>query len=287
MRRTILAAALTAAVLLATGGPARAINTYNAVPATDRTEVGALVVQWDDDGDPATPDTVDWYCSGTMIDRDVFLTAAHCTTDWPDGARFYVSLLQDVQSALDAAKAAGLTPAQVAASVGVEGTAHTHPDYPGPNSDTHDIAVVTVDAAAIAARWTFTPATLPTAGLLSTLGSRQLDSLYWEVVGYGTNEAQRGPGGHIHPGGGVRLKAQVGFNSLNPTWVRLAMNVSRGYGGACYGDSGGPNFVTVGGVRILASTTITGDTPCYATNVTYRLDSASARAFLDDFVALP
>ncbi|MER7475584.1 hypothetical protein ABT351_33515, partial [Micromonospora sp. NPDC000018] len=31
-------------------------------------------------------------------------------------------------------------------------------------------------------------------------------------------------------------------------WVRLAMNESRDYGGACYGDSGGPNFVTGGGL---------------------------------------
>ena len=37
----------------------------------------------------------------------------------------------------------------------------------------------------------------------------------------------------------------------------------------------------------LISVTITGDTPCYATNVTYRTDSPSARAFLVDYVALP
>ena len=49
---------------------------------------------------------------------------------------------------------------------------------------------------------------------------------------------------------------------------------------------GGPNFVVLDGEWVLASTTITGDVPCYATNVTYRLDTASARAFLDDFVDL-
>jgi hypothetical protein len=45
--------------------------------------------------------------------------------------------------------------------------------------------------------------------------------------------------------------------------------------------------VTIDGELILAGTTITGDSPCYATNVAYRMDSASARAFLDPFVALP
>jgi hypothetical protein len=35
------------------------------------------------------------------------------------------------------------------------------------------------------------------------------------------------------------------------------------------------------------SITITGDPVCYATNVDYRLDTPSARAFLGDFVEAP
>jgi hypothetical protein len=62
---------------------------------------------------------------------------------------------------------------------------------------------------------------------------------------------------------------------------------SRELGGACYGDSGGPNFITLDGKLVLAGTTITGDIPCYATNVVYRTDSDSARDFLQQFVALP
>jgi hypothetical protein len=37
----------------------------------------------------------------------------------------------------------------------------------------------------------------------------------------------------------------------------------------------------------VAATTITGDAQCRATNVDYRLDTASARSFLDDYVSLP
>ncbi|MGV9291189.1 hypothetical protein [Streptomyces sp. NPDC003719] len=100
----------------------------------------------------------------------------------------------------------------------------------------------------------------------------------WVVAGYGTQEAVNGPGGHTHPGGGVRMKAPVSFNALNDAWVRLAMTAPQGNGGACYGDSGGPNFAVIGGKRVLAATTITGDSPCYATNVAYRLErSGSAR----------
>lgn len=265
-----------------------AINSYNAAPAPERTEVGALVVQWDDDGDPATPDRVDWECSGTMVDGDTFVTAAHCTTDWAPDVRFYVSLDQDVQSALDAAEHAHPgDPAAVGAAVGVEGVAHTDPGYPGPSADPHDIAVVQLPAAAVARRWTFTPAQLPTAGELAALGPQQLNATPFEVAGYGTQEAQRGPGGQTHPGGGVRMKAPVAFNALNPSWVRLGMTAPQGNGGACYGDSGGPNFAEVDGALVLAATTITGDGPCYATNVAYRLDAPAARAFLAPYVALP
>jgi hypothetical protein len=67
------------------------------------------------------------------------------------------------------------------------------------------------------------------------------------------------------------------------------MNPAHGDGGTCYGDSGGPNFLGsgTGETDIVASTTITGDTMCRATNVDYRMDTASARAFLGQYVTLP
>ena len=54
------------------------------------------------------------------------------------------------------------------------------------------------------------------------------------------------------------------------------MNPSKGDGGTCYGDSGGPNFL--GATNIVAATTITGDSVCRSTNVDYRLDTPDARA---------
>jgi hypothetical protein len=192
-----------------------------------------------------------------------------------------------VQSGLDAAALAHPgDPAAIAAAVGVEGVAHTDPAYGGPASDPHDIAVVQLPAAQLRARWSFTPALLPTAGQLDALGPQGLNDTAFVVAGYGTEEALRGPGGQTHPGGGVRMKAPVTFDALNNAWVRLGQTEPQGNGGACYGDSGGPNFATIGGQRVLVSTTITGDTPCYATNVTYRLDTAAARAFLAPFTTL-
>jgi hypothetical protein len=177
----------------------------------------------------------------------------------------------------------------VAHHYAVEGKAAHDPAFGHDQADPHDIGVVDFanQTATPADVWSFTPATLPTAGQLSALGDRALDALDWTVVGYGTQEAVRGPGGQTHPGGGVRMKAPLGFNALTKSWVRLSMHESQGDGGACYGDSGGPNFVGIGGKLVLAATTITGDTPCYATNVVYRTDTASARNFLKTYVALP
>jgi secreted trypsin-like serine protease len=67
------------------------------------------------------------------------------------------------------------------------------------------------------------------------------------------------------------------------------MNQATGDGGTCYGDSGGPHFLGAGSTEtdVVVSITVTGDTVCKATHKTYRVDTASARDFLDDFVDLP
>jgi hypothetical protein len=171
---------------------------------------------------------------------------------------------------------------------------HRDPGFPAnfgfPHSaDQHDIAVIDfADRDTTPADlWSFTPATLPTAGELGAIGARALDGYEWWAVGYGAQEAVPGPGGRTHPGGLVRLKAQLDFTGLRATWVQLAMNESRDLGGVCYGDSGGPNYVDIDGTLILAAVTSWGDIPCYATAMQYRTDTPSARAFLADFVALP
>jgi len=79
------------------------------------------------------------------------------------------------------------------------------------------------------------------------------------------------------------------LNSVTKSYLRISQNPATGNGGTCYGDSGGPNFLGAGAAEtaIVASTTITGDANCKSTNVTYRLDTTSARAFLKDYVTLP
>jgi hypothetical protein len=169
-------------------------------------------------------------------------------------------------------------------SVVYPGTPHTNPDFPGPSSDAKEIAVVVLDEEVTGIR----PALLPSAGLLDQLANDgALKSQRFTAVGYGVTERTHKPGSGapVFGEGGTRMYAVSTFSALNKGFLRLSQNPSTGDGGTCYGDSGGPNFL--GNSRVIASITITGDIPCRSRNVTYRLDTPTAREFLGQFVVLP
>jgi len=198
------------------------------------------------------------YCSGTLISPTVVVTAAHCAEDG-----------EDVAVTFD--------PDYVAGDRTYAGTFEADPSYGRKQSDPHDLAVIVLDEAVEG----ITPAVLPAAGSLDALSSgRKLTS-----VGYGAYDVTKGKGGHGFAYDDRRMVAVGTLNAVTPSWLRVSMNASRGDGGTCYGDSGGPNFL--GTSNVLAATTITGDAVCRATNVDYRLDTASARAFLGGYVTLP
>jgi secreted trypsin-like serine protease len=248
MRRLIIAAAALAALALPASAGA---ITYGAPDGSGHPNVGGLVAatQYSDGT---------WlYCSGTLISPTVFLTAAHCA----EGDRVGVTF----------------DSAYVAGDAVSYGTWHADPLYGNAQSDPHDIAVVVFPRPIKG----ITPARLPAADSLSDLsGSQQFTS-----VGYGAYEVSKGPGGHQFVYDDVRGVATGTLNAINAAWLRISMNPSTGNGGTCYGDSGGPNFL--GTTDIVAATTITGDAVCRSTNVVYRLDTASARSFLAQYVTLP
>lgn len=249
MRRIALAAALVSALAIAS--PADAI--INGVAdGIGHPSVGGLV-------SPTQYADGTWlYCSGTLISPTVFVTAAHCAED---GERVGVSF----------------DPAYEAGDKVYYGTFEADPLYNQAQSDTHDLAVVVFDRAIRG----ITPSQLPTSASLSALSvSQQFTS-----VGYGAYEVRKGPGGQTYLYDDVRMVATGTLNATNKTFLRISMNPATGNGGTCYGDSGGPNFL--GSTDVVAAVTITGDAVCRSTNVVYRLDTLSARAFLAGFVTLP
>ena len=78
------------------------------------------------------------------------------------------------------------------------------------------------------------------------------------------------------------------FRALEPGLLQLSINPNLNNGGACFGDSGGPNFFSVNGELILMSiNSVRQDHVCRATSGNYRLDTATVRDFLKGFVTLP
>jgi secreted trypsin-like serine protease len=264
MKRLVLALAL--ALPVATYAlPAEGI-TFGQQDRGRHPEVGALIVR-------SSAGHFDILCSGTLISPRVFMTASHCT-----------AFLEEE----------GIGPHQVWVTFDPtfgqgsplhRGTYHTNPVYGGGGaSDTHDIAVVVLDYPVSGV----TPAKLPPAHLLDTLKAQhQIRSARFAAVGYGTVENDRTAGSHTFFFDGKRRFVDQGFNALNKAWLRLSENPSTSSGGTCFGDSGGPHFL--GGARsdLIVALTVTGDSVCRATDVDYRVDTASARAFLGRFVTLP
>ncbi|MGH2681901.1 MAG: trypsin-like serine protease [Actinomycetota bacterium] len=272
MRRTMIA--LAGALLLATmvPGPAGAI-TYGEVDSPNpHKNVGALIAEWRE------PGVKEQLCSGTLISSKVFLTAAHCTD--------FLASLGIPNNQVWVSFDADVDPITSSTTL-FQGTWTSHPDAWHDASDPKDLAVVQFKKAIRG----ITPASLPKAGLFDQMKKAgTLNGQRFTAVGYGVHEPERGGGPPRFPFDGERWRSVSEFNALNKAWLRLSQNDATGDGGTCFGDSGGPNFLGVGGDTIpgtVASITVTGDAMCLATNDTYRLDTKAARDFLGGFVTLP
>jgi len=269
-------------ILLATGCLGATVRlgaiTYGFVDSTNVfSNTGAFIVK--------APNTGQIFpiCSGTMISPAVFLTASHCTAFFesalaPGGYTAFVSFDASIPFGNLTSRKTGL--AEVTNVV-------TNPNYNQTQSDPGDIAVLIVNARDVHG---VTPAVLPQERLLERLAAaRALDGVPFTNVGYGVQNRV--------VGGGVpyfqdlnpipRMFSFSTFNALSVAYLRLSQNPATGDGGTCYGDSGGPTFLDVAGTRTIVAIMITGDSVCRSTNVTYRLDTASARAFLAPYVTLP
>jgi hypothetical protein len=254
MRRFIAAGiSVLASALLASSAAA---ITYGVPDGDAHPEVGALLA-------PHAYSDGTWEtCTGTLISPTVFLTAAHCDQD-----------VERVAVTFDSSY-------DLASGTTYWGTWHADPNFSQAQNDPHDVAVVVLEQPVQG----ITPARLPQADSLSNLdpGTR------FTSVGYGAQSVTINHGPEFHYAD-IRYEASGGLKAVNPAWLRNSMNPALGDGGTCYGDSGGPNFLGADATEtnIVAGTTITGDFMCRATNVDYRMDTPSARAFLGQYVTLP
>ena len=272
MKRLICFFILTAGLVLGSLfiSPRASAITYGFTDSNNTfANTGAFIVQSSSTGE------IFPICSGTMITSNVFLTASHCTAYFtqelaPEGYVAYVSLDPSIPFG-------SLT----TNSTQLFAVAHvvTNPNFSQRQNDSGDIGVLILTQNVNGV----TAAALPLCGMLDELSAQNgLKSAVFTAVGYGVQNRVVGGGvpffQDLNPV--PRMYAFSSFNSLNRGYIRLSQNPSTGNGGTCFGDSGGPDFFTVNGQQVIAAITITGDTVCRSTNVVYRLDIASAQAFL-------
>jgi hypothetical protein len=285
-------------LLLVVAGPAGAITGGTPAPKQAPFDaVGQLLLAYE-----VGPEDAPLHlgiCSGTYVDApcydDAFLTAAHCTYDADTFPQAIVGALESLlgqevryvgmQVTFDAAPWGDepwtLEAGTATIDVNVDADGHvvqalggfgTHPG----RQDDRDVALLSLEAGPAGVQ----PVAVDTTSL-TTLSRQQLRAATWVSVGYGMTY-DRARGAPTMGPGGTRLMSEAagGFLALRPGGLYLSQNQARGHGGTCYGDSGGPIFLEHGGTLRLVAITSWGDTSCIATNMTYRLDTVSARGVL-------
>ena len=73
------------------------------------------------------------------------------------------------------------------------------------------------------------------------------------------------------------MVAEQPLVNVHRGYVLFSMNLARGFGGTCYGDSGGPHFNAAGEIVAIITT---GDIPCKSTDQASRTDTADALGFI-------
>jgi Trypsin len=278
MRIRFAAAAVLAILVL--GGAALRLSaiTFGFVDTTNAfANVGAFIVR------SPTTGQIFPICSGTLIAPDAFLTASHCTAFFEQdlalrGFAAFVSFDSPIGFGDQTSRKTRLIPVL---------TVVTNPAFSQAQDDSGDIGLLIVDAKATRG---IAVATLPAAGLLDEiLASGAFAAAPVTNVGYGLQNRVVGGGVPFFQDANPipRMFSFSTFSALNGGYIRYSQNPATGNGGACFGDSGGPQFFTFEGTTYLVSITITGDAVCRATNVSYRLDADGARSFLSPYVALP
>jgi secreted trypsin-like serine protease len=203
-------------------------------------------------------------CSGSLVAPSVFLTAAHCVQG-EDPERFWVTF--------DPVLGRHMTV--------THGVAHyDRRAYTEGEANPHDIAVIVLDRAVDLPLVHVAPL-----GLLDRLkAAHRLHGALVTAVGYGAVRETMQGGYQSLLANRKRRYALQHIRNVEKQWLVLSMNPRTGDEGTCYGDSGGPHFLS--GLRsdLEVSLTVTGDGPCKSTDKTFRLDTRVAHRFLGRFI---
>jgi secreted trypsin-like serine protease len=267
-------AAMSAVAALATGAQAM---TANATPDGDNHPAVVSLLQL------RGPGVATMFCSGALLSPSVVVTASHCAS-YAASALPAGSVLVTNDPVLTNDPNGRITLSSLA-HVSVVSSIAVNPKYkPGVGTDSYreDVsAMVVANPSALGRPGGIAYPSLPVAGLLDQLQrSGDLRTTPIQVMGYGTEAAVNGPGGHTFADSNERRYADMTISALNQQVIRESQKANQGTAGACYGDSGGPTFATINGTWTILGVTSTGDIPCWSTNTASRIDRATVLVFL-------
>jgi hypothetical protein len=292
-------------VFAALAGSARAI-TGGKLDGNQHPNVGGLVAFGDE-----LPGSGWLGCSGSLVAPGVFLTAAHCITmfDGVTNLRFFVnfSSTSDASSLIpgtatidplyvgwptvdpdphdfavvtfDPRKAKGIQPVKLAPlgflDAALKGKAKAGSDH-GSNRKLRNRKMRGLVTAPSKAGGRSDNGQQGQNGN-NQQGGNNGQGLLFVNVGYGTTSWPP-PQDTLD---GLRRSSVSGDPALQgDAFLQLSQDASKGFGGTCDGDSGGPQFLGAYAVSI----TIAGDDLCTQYGINLRLDTRTARDFLSQYV---
>lgn len=282
MRRKLLRtiATLTAAAALAltfAAAPASAI-TGGERDGANHPNVG-LILFYDATGR--------YRCSATLVSPTIVLTAAHCTigTLGKTGVTFKSDIAEQGPSPWPAAAnpAVGYTDTELAKMGLLSGTAYAHPSYSNFTDlrNWNDVGLIVLDKPV----QDIAPAALPSLGYLNAFAQPKLNSTLFTVVGYGTEVRKPDSGPQKPQPMSYPLVRRVTTSPGQKLTVQILqlngnINDTRGGGGTCFGDSGGPVFLNG---YLVADTSYGYTENCRYLGGYQRLDIKSVKDWLKTF----
>jgi hypothetical protein len=253
MRRSLTALVLAVLSVVLAAAPAGAV--LNGRPDGENHPYVGLVTDFE------------FVCSGSAISPTLFVTAAHCFEE--PGTQVFITFHPD-----------GVFSETFATDL-VSGHWYPDPAYcpacaPGlPGFDTHDVAVVVLDAPVDLARY----AELPEEGLVDGLGKgTQVTS-----VGYGIQVREKKLDDELFTRYAGVSDVSRSRGRISEEFLKLSANPAQGKSGTCFGDSGGPNLLR-GTDTILSINSFVTNGNCAGVTYSYRIDTAEALAFIGQFL---